>query len=1464
MEGIDHPEDLIIAQGSKGADRVIQELSKLESDPSTISIKWDGLPALVWGRDKDGEFQLVDKHQFEKISKGKAEFSTIRAYDEARGANRSSLWTKEDILRPALEAATPQVRDQYWFGDFMYAGTPPVKNGRFVFKPNTVEYRVSEQGQLGEKIAASSAGMAVHTFIPGLGSDDQPLVGLKGLDDGAGVVFFLGEIKDKPTVKVDNTILARAQAVVNEHRTAVDKFIADLTEMKGKSVITSMSPFITRMLEEDDISGNIVPRFLEFLPERLTPAAAEKMLGKNKDGWLYQADGGGPGLLGIWSMWAAVTELKISVKQLLDTQMGGSEVQALTDGVDAHEGYVFGAGKDKLKLVDRLGFTKANFARYRVPDEEKTAKAKMPMAAFCFGRMNPPTLGHGLVMEKTIAEGGKDSYIFLSNSQGKDDPLDPATKAAFIKKMYPKFAGHIVDDYVQGPIYAANWLYDRGFRNITFVGGSDRLGKAPGSIEKLLNGWNSGPVRTTDAARGDTGREYVNLRFVSSGDRDPDAAGVAGYSGSKARQAALQGDEMKFWEFTGTKPDLKVGAVNLYQATRAGLGVKDEPTQEDMWSQLDEGVSIDGSVKSIVATGDSIAKVYGDLKTMAEKWVYNNGQLKGFHRNAAGVGKRWYDTFYWGKMENDLRTLLEKNPKGAAKLQDFFNIERDDRGHVSFTTISKSLPEVLYQVGERMDSRDLKRFARNWFDRQNDYEDFLSTVEKRINDEEEDDVPATASAPRDNVVGRQNAAAEDIVNQILRSIDKKAAGEIRNIIAREPNKLQALQKELAKRNIKVGESIRRMESQGVSEGSYTTKQQILTRIRQIMHDRKLSGTESNAGELLRLKQQLKDLRSQQGVAEADDVDASLQDYSDSTKANIKKNDEALAKLKTKLDLVPFFTNPKTKTPVYVYDNSDRYTVVVNYGGMNLPFYYSTGRGGKANVPADHWYPFFGVGTGSGGWINKGSSAQINDYYGSSILKSISKTLDNTFTPVRDPKNVWGWGMNRGLEDEFKKVVNRSFPETQEEGTFSQDGFARNANPYLKKLGGLQFKSDDSAASDSKTDVTKPTTTPTQSAGNNITGAITLKHNGKEITTLNISALIGRHVVKNLGDDSKFWDSEQFNLQKDKDGTWMLITNPNAPNKTIVNGQAVTSPVKLKQNMVISVGNPIKKIEKLPITVTGKGVAEEEGDLDEDWRKKLAAAGMAGMMAVGGAAGAADRMPEPVKDPIIATLVIDGEARELDLTPLGFKDVKAAESYIKKFMKDRGIMDWQAKIERSQPGTGRYERVRITGAGGLESTEYDNDQTLDEMFDMFGPVSSLEMAVNLLTALSIPMAVMGPVVFNRIKNKIQKMHSRRIIDLLSQKQIKVDKVTKRMLERSLDDLQQALDRDDGEAAKRLALEIRQIARDADDRPVANEDIRKVKGGYRLVSKKSGRNLGTYPTRAGAEKRERQVQFFKHRG
>ena len=58
------------------------------------------------------------------------------------------------------------------------------------------------------------------------------------------------------------------------------------------------------------------------------------------------------------------------------------------------------------------------------------------------------------------------------------------------------------------------------------------------------------------------------------------------------------------------------------------------------------------------------------------------------------------------------------------------------------------------------------------------------------------------------------------------------------------------------------------------------------------------------------------------------------------------------------------------------------------------------------------------------------------------------------------------------------------------------------------------------------------------------------------------------------------------------------------------------------------------------------------------------------------------------------------------------------------------------------------------------------------------------------------------------------------------------------------------------------EMRQLIETAEK--VLAEHIVKVNGGYELKLKHGNKNLGKYPTKAGAEKRERQVQYFKHAG
>jgi hypothetical protein len=43
---------------------------------------------------------------------------------------------------------------------------------------------------------------------------------------------------------------------------------------------------------------------------------------------------------------------------------------------------------------------------------------------------------------------------------------------------------------------------------------------------------------------------------------------------------------------------------------------------------------------------------------------------------------------------------------------------------------------------------------------------------------------------------------------------------------------------------------------------------------------------------------------------------------------------------------------------------------------------------------------------------------------------------------------------------------------------------------------------------------------------------------------------------------------------------------------------------------------------------------------------------------------------------------------------------------------------------------------------------------------------------------------------------------------------------------------------------------------------NEHIVKTKSGYKLVSKSTGKNLGTSSSLSGIKRREQQVQYFKH--
>ena len=178
--------------------------------------------------------------------------------------------------------------------------------------------------------------------------------------------------------------------------------------------------------------------------------------------------------------------------------------------------------------------------------------------AFCFGRMNPPTIGHARLLNTTArASAGGDYYIFLSHTQdSKKNPLDYNTKVDFVKSMYPQHAEHVSYGSLRTIMEIMEFLYHNNYTDVTYVCGNDRLP----AFKELLNKYNG-------VEGGKTYYKFNSIDIVSSGPRDPDDDGVAGASASAARLAAEQGDKEEFKKITGAGRF----APQLYKAVRKGM-----------------------------------------------------------------------------------------------------------------------------------------------------------------------------------------------------------------------------------------------------------------------------------------------------------------------------------------------------------------------------------------------------------------------------------------------------------------------------------------------------------------------------------------------------------------------------------------------------------------------------------------------------------------------------------------------------------------------------------------------------------------------------------------------------------------------------------------------------------------------------------------------------------------------------
>lgn len=185
---------------------------------------------------------------------------------------------------------------------------------------------------------------------------------------------------------------------------------------------------------------------------------------------------------------------------------------------------------------------------------------------FTFGRMNPPTVGHGKLLDVLASKSGRNPYkVYLSQTQdAKKNPLTFQQKVKHVRKMFPKHARQVVsNNKVKTAIDALVDLYNQGFTKVVMVVGSDRVNQ----FDVLLNKYNGQKARHGFY-------NFQKIDVISAGERDPDAEGVEGMSASKQRDNAAKNDFISFSQ--GVPRGMSdANTKRLFNDVRSGMNLKE-------------------------------------------------------------------------------------------------------------------------------------------------------------------------------------------------------------------------------------------------------------------------------------------------------------------------------------------------------------------------------------------------------------------------------------------------------------------------------------------------------------------------------------------------------------------------------------------------------------------------------------------------------------------------------------------------------------------------------------------------------------------------------------------------------------------------------------------------------------------------------------------------------------------------
>lgn len=380
---LEHLEDEIINNGSRGAVNAINFLKSIRqmfrggSGRTSLTVKWDGAPAIVCGRNPDnGRFFVGTKSVFNKTPKINYTSTDIRKNHSGAVADKLEICLRE---LPKLGIKGILQGDLLFTrGELKTANIDGEKN--IVFTPNTITYAVPTGTPLASRIANANLGIIFHTTYTGKSFNSLSAsfgANVSGLRKSRRVFYDDASYRDASSAKFSPGELTQFDNVLRMAMGSIQKGAIFMDLLKSDTNILSvgvqLKAYINSYIRQGTGLGTVKKLAGQFAPfyrervqaeiDRVSRPDSKRKYKEIQTKGLSMIKGNTDGLYFALATYLSLQKAKlILMNKLRSVQSIGTFLR--TDNgfkVTSPEGYVAIKSSGAVKLVDRMEFSRANF-----------------------------------------------------------------------------------------------------------------------------------------------------------------------------------------------------------------------------------------------------------------------------------------------------------------------------------------------------------------------------------------------------------------------------------------------------------------------------------------------------------------------------------------------------------------------------------------------------------------------------------------------------------------------------------------------------------------------------------------------------------------------------------------------------------------------------------------------------------------------------------------------------------------------------------------------------------------------------------------------------------------------------------------------------------------------------------------------------------------------------------------------